>query len=350
MEVPKPVHRKVVHHFKHWFVPHEHNEYRPHFFRELSIATLLILLFIIMAVTASSAYVLQNTETGVGIVSRVLIDLTNQNRSQNSLSSLTYNSTLESAAQLKALDMASNSYFAHISPAGITPWYWMQKAGYGFTYAGENLAVNFTNSSDVSNAWMASPLHKANILSPNFKEIGISMHDTVYENKNTIFVVQMFGTRAIAEDATKKESILNTQKVINKVSIVSKTPTVTTSIKIATNTKTNISTTSPTTTTQVQPEQITAKVSEVKGESTTSAPSGPYATNVDQTIFNSTQYASILLTIIFVFVFVGVLILIFFEIEKQHPKHILYGFFTLSLILVCAYIVKNVFIMHFVLL
>ena len=113
--------RVKKHHLKHWFIPHEHNEYRPHFFRELSIATLLILILMILCVTASSAYVLQNTQTGVGIVSRVLIDLTNQNRSQNNLTNLTYNSTLEKAAELKATDMSTNSYFAHVSPTGITP-------------------------------------------------------------------------------------------------------------------------------------------------------------------------------------------------------------------------------------
>jgi hypothetical protein len=218
----------------------------------------------------------------------------------------------------------------------------MDKVGYQFTYAGENLAVNFTDSADVTNAWMASPLHKANILSPDFKEIGISMHDTVYQDKNTIFVVQMFGTRADTVLTTKEDSKIATQKSINKTPAVLSASTPTAS----TTTSTTNSTTTP------SPTVVSASVvaPEVRGDSTTSVPSAAYATNVDKTIFNSTQYASFLLTIIFVFVFVALLILIFFEIEKQHPKHILYGFFTLSLILVCAYVVKNVFALHFVLL
>ena len=61
---------------------------------------------------------------------------------------------------MKAQDMATLGYFAHVSPDGKTPWYWIEKVGYDYQYAGENLAINFSDSKDVTNAWMASPLHK----------------------------------------------------------------------------------------------------------------------------------------------------------------------------------------------
>ncbi len=62
---------------------------------------------------------------------------------------LAVNPVLERAAQAKADDMAAKSYFSHNSPDGVTPWFWLNQAGYVFTYAGENLAANFSDSIDV---------------------------------------------------------------------------------------------------------------------------------------------------------------------------------------------------------
>ena len=39
----------------------------------------------------------------------------------------------------------------------------------------------------------------------------------------------------------------------------------------------------------------------------------------------------------------------FIEIEKQHPKHILYGVFTLFTLCTAIYIIKTVFELNFVL-
>jgi uncharacterized protein YkwD len=127
----------------------------------------------------------------------VLIANTNQER-EASLGGgqLATSTLLTEAAQLKANDMASKGYFAHVSPDGKTPWYWLDKVGYAYDYAGENLAVNFVNSPDISNAWMASPEHRANILNPVFKDIGIATAVGIYQGKSAIFVVQLFGDPA----------------------------------------------------------------------------------------------------------------------------------------------------------
>ncbi|HUX35833.1 MAG TPA: CAP domain-containing protein, partial [Candidatus Paceibacterota bacterium] len=121
--------------------------------------------------------------------------------------------TLEEAAKMKAEDMAKNGYFAHTSPAGKTPWYWLDQAGYNFSYAGENLAVNFVGSEDVQNAWMASPSHKENILNPNFSEIGIATATGTYQGKEAIFVVEFFGTPAVSELAKVTETPVSQQAI-----------------------------------------------------------------------------------------------------------------------------------------
>ena len=101
----------------------------------------------------------------------VLVDMTNITRQEANLNVLNPNSLLEQAAQLKAEDMALKGYFSHTSPEGIAPWYWFDKVGYKFAYAGENLAVNFLDSSVLHQTWLNSPSHKANIINSNFSEI-----------------------------------------------------------------------------------------------------------------------------------------------------------------------------------
>ncbi len=138
--------------------------------------------------------------TGIfsSILPDVLVDLTNGNRAQNNIPSLKVNSLLEQAARLKAQDMAVKGYFAHTSPAGVEPWYWLAKVGYQYSGAGENLAINFSDSIDIDNAWMNSPGHRANILDNRFSEIGIATIKGSYQGKETVFVVQFFGRPARA--------------------------------------------------------------------------------------------------------------------------------------------------------
>jgi hypothetical protein len=108
------------------------------------------------------------------------------------------NSLLQVAAQDKVNDMVAKGYFAHTSPQGIAPWYWFQQAGYNYLYAGENLAMNFTDSQDVTTAWMNSPEHRANILSTQFTQVGIATAQGTYDGKPVIYVAEEFGTPAPA--------------------------------------------------------------------------------------------------------------------------------------------------------
>jgi hypothetical protein len=109
---------------------------------------------------------------------------------------LVENELLNLAAQLKAMDMAKSGYFAHVSPQGITPWYWFEKVGYKYTYAGENLVVNFTTPDEVISALLNSPSHRANLLSNTYTETGIGVARGMYGGEEVIFLVQLFGTPA----------------------------------------------------------------------------------------------------------------------------------------------------------
>jgi len=122
-----------------------------------------------------------------------LVSMTNSARAREGLGSLTVNSQLSSAAAAKAEDMLANQYFAHTSPSGKTPWDFIRDAGYSYSYAGENLAIGYTDASELFIAWMDSSTHRANILNPNFREIGIAVISGTYEGQETMIVVQEFG-------------------------------------------------------------------------------------------------------------------------------------------------------------
>jgi hypothetical protein len=128
------------------------------------------------------------------VVPAEIIALTNTERAGNNVGSVADNAELDAAAQAKANDMAANGYFSHVGPDGKTPWQWIDASGYQYQYAGENLAVRFIDSTDVVNAWMESPTHRANIVKPVYTEIGVGVAQGMYQGEPATYVVQYFGT------------------------------------------------------------------------------------------------------------------------------------------------------------
>src|ERR1035437_4283512 len=179
------------------FIPHEGNDHQPHFLRTKNIRFLVLFVFLLELGIYVVPYipVLSPIDNNylAAVLPAVLDDLSNQNRQANNLNVLTVNPLLNRAAELKAQDMAQKGYFAHISPDGKAPWYWFNLVGYKYEYAGENLAVDFTDSKDVTLAWMNSPTHRANIMKNAYTEMGTGIASGVYEGNPTFFVVQVYG-------------------------------------------------------------------------------------------------------------------------------------------------------------
>ncbi len=182
---------------KNHFVPHQGNDFKPHFVREKSLAIFALCVTVLFGLAFSLRVIITKYPDALSaVITSVLVDRTNSNRLENNLAALDFSPVLAAAAQLKADDMAQNGYFAHVSPDGKTPWHWFSESGYGFVYAGENLAVNFADSEDVVRAWMNSEGHRANILNDRFTEIGIAIASGKHNGRDSIFVVQMFGRPA----------------------------------------------------------------------------------------------------------------------------------------------------------
>ena len=210
------------------FIPHEGNSHRPHILRDLNarniVAVVIFLEFFAFLIPIISH--LNTTGQMAAVLPAVLADLTNQERQTQNLPVLTVSPLLNEAAQMKANDMATNGYFAHTSPTGKTPWYWLEQAGYNYQYAGENLAINFSDSKDVTDAWLASPGHKANIVKENYTEIGTGVASGMYQGYQTIFVVQDYANPLPAEQTQPQPVALNTkvEKIDTSVNIAIKEP------------------------------------------------------------------------------------------------------------------------------
>ncbi|MBX4206290.1 CAP domain-containing protein [Candidatus Parcubacteria bacterium] len=183
---------------KEHFVPHKGNYHRPQFLEWGTVkyavaAVVLIELVLFLLPTAHFASFIDKLNLSA-VLPGALSTLTNDARAANDAPILAENVLLDRAAALKAEDMAGKGYFAHTSPEGRTPWYWFNLVGYQYSYAGENLAVNFSDSADVTQAWMNSPTHKANIISRNYREIGTGVATGTYKGSPAVFVAQLFGT------------------------------------------------------------------------------------------------------------------------------------------------------------
>lgn len=175
------------------FVPHEGNDHRPHALRHKALTAYAIAIIVVKVAVSGIAIVYPGPSTTSDLTQAQIIKLTNAARTSNGLKSLTANSALNAGALLKANDMLSKQYFAHISPTNVTPWYWFKKAGYNYTAAGENLAIDFTTSEDVVNAWLASPSHRKNLLNTQYKDIGVAVVDGKMNGVDSTVIVQFFG-------------------------------------------------------------------------------------------------------------------------------------------------------------
>ncbi len=82
--------------------------------------------------------------------------------------------TLERAAAAHAQDMARRSYLEHRAPDGSTPGDRATRAGYRWQAVGENIASGVFSAREAVDGWLGSPGHCANLMQPNFTEMGLA--------------------------------------------------------------------------------------------------------------------------------------------------------------------------------
>ena len=146
--------------------------------RILALTAALTAAAALAAVPASGAPT-ASAATLVTLDTAVLAQL-NRIRAQHDLAPLRLDAGLDEAATAHTSEMLADGYFSHDSADGspfskrVRRYY--SPAGRSFWSAGENLLWS-TGSLDAARAvamWMSSPGHRANILSPQWRDIGIA--------------------------------------------------------------------------------------------------------------------------------------------------------------------------------
>ena len=191
------------------FLPSEKNNYQPLILRPKNLFILAVILLVAKFMLFSWFFYYPKTSEFAIVTSAKLIELTNNERVANGLMPLKINNSLSQAAEGKAQDMLINGYFAHTSPAGTSPWHWLEINNYKYVAAGENLAKDFTESEYVHRAWMKSPSHRANIMNENYQEIGIAVVEGEINGKKTLLAVQFLGKAPSKKIAPESEAPVN---------------------------------------------------------------------------------------------------------------------------------------------
>ena len=93
---------------------------------------------------------------------------------------------LMNSSYLHSVAMAERNFFAHCDlDTKKLPWTRMQDAGYDYNWAGENIAAGYSSPASVMNGWMNSSGHRANILSRNFRELGVGYYNYPQDTPDT---------------------------------------------------------------------------------------------------------------------------------------------------------------------
>lgn len=106
---------------------------------------------------------------------------------------LTWNATLGTAAETHSRSMANNNYFDHKDRDGRTPGDRAELAGYSGQQIGENIAAGQDTVRKVVDGWVASPGHCANLMNPQFQELGAA-YAVDPKSDSGIYWTAMFGT------------------------------------------------------------------------------------------------------------------------------------------------------------
>lgn len=152
-----------------------------------AILILVLSLAIFLSTSRSTEQVLSDATE---ISANSLLEETNQERSAHGSPDLKFNNLLGEAAQNKADDMAKRDYWSHNTPDGKQPWQFINKEGYKYSVASENLAYGFNSSAEAIDAWMQSDSHRNAMLDKAVDDVGFGISTSLdYQNKGAQTII-----------------------------------------------------------------------------------------------------------------------------------------------------------------
>ena len=113
-------------------------------------------------------------------------------REREAVSPLRFNHDLAVASARHASDLAENDFVSHVGSDGSSPFDRMDSVGYQDGFRGENVAAGMLSGFDIVTAWMCSPGHRENLLSPDFTEFAVAQNSKL-GTRHTHYSVAKFG-------------------------------------------------------------------------------------------------------------------------------------------------------------
>ena len=129
-------------------------------------------------------------------IEQAVLRLTNDARAGRRLAALEPSAALAAIARRHSQDMLDRGYFDHCTPEGLHSSDRIARGGLDFDATGENIYMvrNATvRPADLASAmvkgWMNSRGHRANILTPDYRVIGVGIVAT----PRSVIATQLFG-------------------------------------------------------------------------------------------------------------------------------------------------------------
>ena len=139
-----------------------------------------------------------------------LLQLINASRAEAGAGALSFDAELQQAAGDHTEWMLATDTFSHTGEGGSSAARRVSDAGYGYRATGENIAYIAGSSAAVLDATdverlhsnlMSSPGHRANLLNPNYTEVGLGIEQGDYRGRPAVFVTENFGRPTASEAA-----------------------------------------------------------------------------------------------------------------------------------------------------
>jgi uncharacterized protein YkwD len=129
---------------------------------------------------AASALATSRSEKSMQTMNHQVLAAINGFRVSHGLKPLRESSSLDRSARQHSLEMGRDGYFAHASANGTAFWrrirHYFSARNYSYWSVGENLlwAAPSVTARHALKMWVASPEHRRNLLTAQWRQIGIS--------------------------------------------------------------------------------------------------------------------------------------------------------------------------------
>lgn len=159
-----------------------------------AVVFLLALWATLLVLTPLVARADDGADPGLARLEAALHEAVNAVRRREGLIPLERDATVDRVARAHSRDMAARGYFAHETPEGLTPPDRLARGGVaGISLAGENVGLTSRGdpNQEIVTGWLASPVHRQNLLAPMFNRTGVGIARAA---DGTLYYTQLYVT------------------------------------------------------------------------------------------------------------------------------------------------------------